>query len=145
MRYYNLLTLQYIKKFIYSTFIYQYDCLSQDKMGLTILQIRTMNTLTSAEQDCRESQTNVIVADTFGIIGMEQLSCLILQIKEQGIKSNQVSQSYMPEIIFTNWSRSVSHHFQRLLINTENCSNRICFSRYNELRRWIVSLEYHAS
>ena len=50
---------------------------------------------------------------------MEQLSCLILQIKEQGIKSNQVSQSCMPEIIFTNWSRSVSHHFWRLLINTE--------------------------
>ena len=70
-----------------------------------------MNTLTSVEQDCRENQTNVIVADTFGIIGMEQLSCLVLQIKEQGIKNNQVSQSCIPMIIFTKWSRSVSHHF----------------------------------
>ena len=35
-----------------------------------------------------------------GIIGMEQPSCLVLQMKEQGIMRNQVSQSCIPEIIF---------------------------------------------
>jgi len=54
---------------------------------------------------------NVRDANTFGIIGMKQLSCLLLQMSEQGIKSNKVS--HLVSIIFGihNWSRSISHHF----------------------------------
>jgi hypothetical protein len=53
---YKIIMLKFTKKFIhYHNSLININCLSRDRMGLTILWIRTMSILTNAVLDYRES------------------------------------------------------------------------------------------